>query len=369
MKFKVDTSELNEALSVVSHALSARSTLPILEGILIESGEKGLNMTCTDGAMTITTTIPAEIGEEGSAVMPGRLFMEVARKQTAGELSVSIGVNSIATIRCGGSRTTLSVKASNQFPRLPQIEADQRVTLPQALLRDMITKTSFAVSTEEARKILTGCLLEIENGEARLVALDGYRMAVVMAPIEDSALSLRAVIPGKLLQEAAKIISGNDKDEVQLTFSKTQLLIEFSGIRVFSTLLEGEFISYRNIIPAETKYVARVIDRGQMSLCVERASLMAREGKTNLIKLHISPDMMIITSNAEMGDVYEEVPIEAQGGELDIAFNVRYISDVLRAIDDETFVMKFNSPVSPCIITSESGAGYTYMVLPVRVNA
>ena len=369
MKFTVDANLLNEALGVVTHALSARSTMPALEGILIDAANDRLTLTCTDGMMTITMTVQADVAEDGGVVMPGRLFMDVSRRFPGGQVSVTIGVNHVATIRCGGSRTTLSVKAADQFPRLGEVEEKKSVTLPQPIIRDMILRTAFAVSTDEARKILTGCLFELRDGEARMVALDGFRLAVASARVDDIDSQISAVIPGRLLSELGKILSGGDEDTAKITFSDSQILISFGDVRLYATLLEGEYIDYRRIIPASAGTVVRVLDREQMSLCVDRASLMAREGKSNLIKLHIAPDMLTITSNAEMGDIYEEVQTDTQGSELDIAFNVKYVSDVLKVIDDDEFIMKFNTAVSPCVISPVDEKGYIYMVLPVRVNA
>ena len=369
MKFSVNTGDLSNALTIATHALSARSTLPILEGILIETTDSGVSLTCSDGSMTITASAAAEIAEEGRIVMPGRLFLEVVRKLPAGEMLFSASVNMIATLKCAGSRTTIAGKPADLFPQLPRIDETNRVELPQALLRDMIQQTSFAVSTDETRKILTGCLLEIGGGEARMVALDGFRFAVRIASIDEDVPALNAVIPSRLLQELSKIVSGGEEDRVTLIFGGSQLLVEMEGVRIFATLLEGEYIKYRQIIPASAKTVVKVLDREQMALCVERASLMARESKTNIIKLSISPSLMVITSNSEMGDVYEEIQVETEGEGLEIAFNVKYVTDVLRAIADDSFLMKFNSPVSPCVIAPTEGTAYTYMVLPLRLNA
>ena len=369
MKISVSTGELVNALSIATHALSARSTLPILEGILVETTPNGIEITCSDGAMTITAAVSAEVAEEGRIVMPGRLFMDVIRKLPEGELLFSASANMIATLKCAGSRTNIAGKPADLFPQLPHIDETSRVTLPQQLLRDMIQQTSFAVSTDESRKILTGCLLEIGGGEARMVALDGFRFAVRIAPIEEAELSLSAVIPSRLLQELSKIVSGGEDDMVTLIFGGSQLLVEMENTRIFATLLEGEYIKYRQIIPVSAKTVVKVLDREQMAMCVERASLMARESKTNIIKLSISQDLMVITSNSEMGDVYEEIQVETEGEGLEIAFNVKYVTDALRAIGEEAFLMKFNSPVSPCVLAPVEGNAYTYMVLPLRLLA
>jgi len=369
MRFILNTNELVSALSVTTHALSPRTTMPILEGVLLEASDEGIRVTCSDGAMTISSVVAATIEEEGRIVMPGRLFVDVVRKLPDAKMLFSAGQNMIATIKCAGSRTTIAGKPADLFPSLPEISGENQVELPQPLLRDMIQQTSFAVSSDESRKILTGCLLEIAEGEVRMVALDGFRLAVRIAPISPEIQKMSAVIPSKLLQELSKIVSGGEEDMVRMTFANSQLMAEMGSTTVYATLLEGEYIKYRQIIPTAWKTAVRILDRGQLALCVERASLMAKESKTNLITLTISESLMTITSNSEMGDVYEEIQVETEGEPLRIAFNVKYMTDVIRAIEDDEFILHFNSGVSPCVIVPVEGNGYTYMVLPVRLNA
>ncbi len=372
MRLTCNVQDLCEALSTATHALSPRSTLPILEGVLLETiGHEALRLTCSDGAITISTEIDAVIEDVGHVVMPGRLFGDVARKLPSGAtLSFSVNEdNEIATLRCAGSRTTIAGRPADQFPRTPEIDARARAILPESALRDMINRTSFAVSVDETRKILTGCLLEIGGGEARMVALDGFRLAVRIVPIEGAESDLSAVIPGRFLTELSKIVDGGDEDMAVMHFGKSQLKVGVGRTQVYATLLEGEYINYRQIIPTAFKTTVRVLDREQLMLCIERASLMARESKTNLVKLSITENQMVITSNSEMGDVYEEIQTESEGEPLDIAFNVKYLSDVVRAIDTDEFLFCFNSGVTPCVVKPVEGGGYTYMVLPVRINA
>ncbi len=369
MRFTLNTSQLINTLSVTTHALSPRTTMPILEGVLLEASEEGLRVTCSDGAMTISSVVSAEVEEGGRIVMPGRLFVDVVRKLPNALMHFSASQNMIVTIKCGGSRTTIAGKSADLFPALPEISVRSQVVLPQPMLRDMIQETSFAVSSDESRKILTGCLLEIADGEVRMVALDGFRLAVRMAPLSPETGRMSAVIPSKLLQEISKIVNGGEEDMVTMTFGGSQLLAEMGSTKIYATLLEGEYIKYRQIIPQTWKTAVRILDRDQLMLCVERASLMAKESKTNLVTLTISEQLMTITSNSEMGDVYEEIQVETEGSGLKIAFNVKYISDVIRAIEDDEFILRFNSSVSPCVIVPAEGNAYTYMVLPVRLNA
>ncbi len=368
MKFQCTSVDLVNGLSIATRALATRSTLPIFEGVLVETCEQGLQLTCSDSSLSIVTTIPAIIEEEGRVVLPGRLFSDVMRKMPDGEISATVNEQFSATFRCFGSRTTLAGQNAELFPELPNVDAENSVELPQKLFKDMIRQTSFALSTDESRMILTGSLLEIGGGETRLVALDGFRLAIRLQRTNENAPAMNAVIPGKVLSEVAKILSDSEEDMMTMLIGGNQLLVSVAHTQVYAQLIQGEYIQYRQIMPTDWKSRIKV-QRQLLDECVDRAALMAREGKNNLVKLQIDSDRMIITSNSESGDVYEELPIQTEGDSLEIAFNVKYVSDVLRAIDDEEIYMCFNSPVSPCVVTPVEGDEFTYLILPVRVTA
>jgi DNA polymerase-3 subunit beta len=367
MRFQCEAPEMMNALNTVSRALAVRSTMPVLEGILLESCADGLRLMCTDMALSIETVIPAAIEEEGRAVMPGKLFLEVIRKLPSDTVSISVNERYAATIRCQSSRTTLSGMNPMEFPELPEIEGGSQVCVPQNLMRDMITKTSFAIGTDESRPILTGSLLEIEPDEMRLIALDGFRLAIRREKLNSSSSGVQAVIGGKMISDLSKVLSDTD-EEAGLVITRTHLCATMGKTRVITRLLEGEYIRYRQILP--TDFQTRVtVRRAQLSEAIERASLIAREGKNNLVRFKIEGDSMTLSSNAELGDVQEQIDVVTEGKDIEIAFNVRYISDVLKVLADENVCMRFNSNVSPCVICPQEGDAYIYLVLPVRVFA
>jgi len=212
---------------------------------------------------------------------------------------------------------------------------------------------------------LMGCLLEAKGDTLSIVALDGFRLALRKARFSSDLPEMSVVVPGKALNEIARIL--DDSDElVALEYGKTHLSANMGSARIVARLLEGEFIRYQQILPTEwqTRIVAQ---KETLDASIDLASLMAREGKNNLVKLHIEEGTLLITSNADLGDVREEIPIDFEGRELDIAFNVRYISDTLRAVEDEDIELRFNSNVSPCVICPTSGDHFLYLALPVRV--
>lgn len=366
MRFSSGVAEMVNGLNTVTRAIATRATLPVLEGVLLTTCPEGVRMTCTDIALGVETCVDAIIEEEGGVVLPGKLLAEIMRKlPLEGRVDLRVSEANVATIRAPGSRTTLSGTPSEEYPALPEVGEAKAIQMAQRTLRNMIQKTSFAISTDESRPILTGCLIESDGREMHIVALDGFRLALYRQVFEEVIPTLTAVVPGKVLNELAKLLEDSE-DPVTFLLGKSHLMVDLGATRIIARLLEGEFIKYEQILPKDWLTRVRVSKR-DVEAAIERASLMAREGKNNLVKLHIEGENILITSNAELGDVREEVNAACEGKPLDIAFNVRYLSDTLRAIDDEEIIIRFNSNVSPCVICPLEGEQYIYLALPVRV--
>lgn len=361
--------ELMEGLGSVTRALALRPAKQILEGVLMETSEDGLYLTCTDGNLTIRCQVNAQVAGEGQVVLPGRLFTELVRKLPGGEVDISVNEKLAATICCQNSRTTLSGISAVDFPPIKPIEEGNSLALPQKELRDMIGKVTFAIATDESRQILTGCLMEVTSDELRLVGLDGFRLALQRAHgnflLPAGKNSMEAIIPGRVLNELGKILTDN-QEPVLFTIDRTHLKAVFGKTELTTVLLAGEYINYKQILPNEWQ-TSVLVNREILANAIERASLMAREGKNNLIRMHIDGNSLVLTSNAELGEVLEEMDVLLEGKGLDIAFNARYIGDVIRNITDEEISMRFNSNVSPCVICPQEGDQYVYLVLPVRV--
>ncbi|MDD2647200.1 MAG: DNA polymerase III subunit beta [Eubacteriales bacterium] len=369
MLFTCDVQELLDGLSTASRALSSRPAKQILEGVLLETTESGIRITCTDLNLTIETYVDATVKEEGQVVLPGRLFTDLVRKLSGGLLEINVDDKNIAYLRNAGSTIKLSGLSAREYPRMDEPDTHKSVTLPQSKMRDMINKVSFAVATDETRLILTGILLEITQSEVRLVALDGFRLAMrrLSGTYADVAAgeTIETVVPGKVMSELAKLLSTDDTP-LTISFSESRMELSFGKTKMYNVLLAGEYIRYRQIMP--TTWTSRAtIKTREFERAIERASLMAREGKNNLIKMHMTQEGLVITSNAELGDVHEKLDLLLEGRDIDIAFNVRYLSDVLRNIDEETVCMRFTSNVSPSVVCPAEWEDYLYLVLPVRV--
>ena len=302
-------------------------------------------------------------------VLPGKLFTELVRKLPGGSVTIKVGDNHAASIRCMASRSNLAGMNPMEYPEMAEVSSGVAVQIQQNRLRDMIARVVFAIAVDETRQILTGCLLEVTPDEARLVALDGYRLAMqkLFQPFQlpEDRDSLKAVIPGRVLSELSKILP-EEETFCTLLFDRNRMQATFGNTRLSTVLLAGEYIDYRKILPPSFKTMAKA-NRLEVQNAIDRASLMAREGKNNLIRMSFESQKLTISSNAELGDVLEEMNAALTGDPLEIAFNAKYISDVIRNITDDELCMKFNSNVSPCVFCPVEGDQFLYLILPVRV--
>ena len=368
MRFSCQADTLLSGLNISTHVLSPRTTQPILEGVLLRTTEKGLQITCSDGSMSAVTTVDAVIEAEGDVVLPGRLFLDIVRKMPQDILTVTVNENHSATLRSIGVRMTLAGQSGKLFPAIPIVSAENAVSLPQGVLKEMFSQTSFAIAVDDPRKVLNGALFEIEHGEARVVALDGYRLALRLCRVGEDAPQVSAIVPGKTVSEIVKILEDDAEKSATILIGGAQMMVDFGATQFYSTLIEGEYINYRQILPSEFRTRVR-FDKEQLGRCVERAALIARAGKNNILRIDIEEGRLIITSNAENGDAYDELAVEMTGDPLTIAFNVLYVSDILRALPEGEAELCLNSPVSPCLVNPIEGDDYLYLMLPVRVTA
>lgn len=365
MKLTVNQTSLSKAISIAQRGITSRTTMPILSKLLLKTKENKLFITGTDLEIGVETSIECQTLESGSIVITSRLFGDIIKKLPASEeISISVDNSNNVNVKCLNSEFNLMGQSVDEYPELPDINEDETFTIEKELLKDMINKTKFAIAQDETRPVLTGALLEIENGEAVLVALDGYRLALKKSKIDyDGNISL--IIPGKTLSEVGIIIDEAD-ELIKVSASKNHMIFNTGSTVITTRLLEGQFLSYKDII--RNDYNTKVtVNTRELQNALERASLLAREGKNNLIKMDIMHDLMVINSNSEIGDVNERVNIDMEGDPMEIAFNSRYIMDGIKAIESEELVMYLVGNVHPCIINPENDPNYTYLILPVRL--
>ena len=365
MRFICSTPALMEGLSTVARALTTRTTNPILEGILLEAESGHIRLTASDERLTIVTRVECDVREEGRGVLPGKLFNEIVRRLPADTTDMTMSERFMFTIHCGMYRTNISGQDPDLYPALPRIDGDCEITLPQDMLRDMIQKTEFAIASDDAREVLTGCLLEISGGNVTMVALDGFRMAYKRAKCSDVLENVSAIIPGRAVGDIGKLLAADEDAFATLSFNGNKLQIRLENTDIFAMLVDGEYINYRKILPTSFNMRATV-NLDALRRSIDRAALLAREGSNNLIRFYLHDGILEIEANSHMGDAHEEMEVEMEGDELAIAFNVKYMMDVVRAIDAESIEMNFTNSLSPCVISPVGESDYVHLVLPVR---
>lgn len=364
MIFKCEKSKLQDAISIAQKSITGKSTINILEGVYIKAKDNQLTIIGSDMDVSIETVVEADVIEAGEIVVDAKIFGEIIRKLPNADVKIQVVDNSSIEITCQRSVFNLVYMNAEDYPSLPTIDEEKVFSIPQNLLKNMIKGTTFAIAQDETRPILQGVLFEMKNNMLNLVALDGYRLAIKNEVLNYSD-EISVVVPGKTLNEVARILEDSEED-VNITFTINHILFNLGKTKIISRLLEGEYIKYNSLLPQEHKVLVNVKKQDLLN-GIERASLMAKDGNSNLIKLDIKNDNLIITSNSQLGKVREEVGISMQGEEIEIAFNSRYLLDVIKVMESEDIVLELTSSVSPCVIKNNDLDNCKYLVLPVRL--
>ena len=366
MKFKCGQKKLSTAIPIIQRVISSKINVPIMEGFLMEAQDNMVSMVGSDqDLLTIKTNIPAEVIEEGSVVMPARVFGDIVRRLPEADITVQLNERFQVEIKSQNSLVTLQGLDPSEYPEVEQVEGNRPIYIQQDILKSMIQQSIFAVASDETRPILTGALIEIQYDSIYMVCLDGYRLALRKEELPETGENISMIVPGKALNEISRILT-DDETNVGISVGPKHIIFDTVNTQIISRLIIGEFVNYRQIIPQE--YKTRIkIDTLLLYQSVERASLMAQELENNLIKLNIQDDRLIITSNSEIGKIYEEIPIVLEGKNIKIAFNARYLLDVLKVMKEQEICLDFTTNVSPCIIRPIEGEQFCYLVLPVRL--
>lgn len=376
MKFTILKSPLLTAISHVSNAVSSKTTIPILTGIKIVVNETGCSLMASDSDISIQVNLPLEVnGEEqikiaasGSVVLPARYFFDIVRKLPGDTVQIEVAQQYVTTILSEQSRFQLNGMDPDEFPRLPQLQQDEIISLPANLFKTMIRQTSFAVSTAETRPVLTGVEWLIQDNVLRFIATDSHRLAKREAQIEMAAQPSvnKVIVPGKSLADLNKILSDDD-DLVDIVLTENQLLVKTANVLFYSRLLDGNYPDTTRIIPQSSK-ANIVLETKQLLHAIDRASLLTRDGKNNVVKLEGADETLHITANSpEVGKVTENVPLNEFSGEpFKISFNAKYMIDALRALDSEHIRIQFTGPMAPFIIQPTDYDAILYLILPVR---
>ena len=368
MRFQCNKDKLADGLNTALKAVSSRSTLPILQSFLLKSAGQAIKCIGNDLEMGIEATVPANIAEEGMIAVNARMFFEIVKKMPDGEITIASEGTTIK-IASGRSEFNINAEDSKEFIMLPEVEKNRALTLPQAVLKKKISQTIFSISLDDNRKVLQGELFDIVGGSLNLVAIDGYRISIQSMPLKDEYPESSIIIPGKTLSEIQKILSAEEEDLVSIYFTDKHILFEMDQTIMVSRIIDGAFPKYMQMFSEDFKTMIE-IDRHKLLYGIERAALLARESKKAPVKLEIKDNRLIITSNTELGTVYEELEITQSGDDITIAFNPRYLLEALKAIEEDTINLRFTIASNPCIIRpalAEQSEEYKYLILPIRM--
>ncbi|MCI8760833.1 MAG: DNA polymerase III subunit beta [Clostridia bacterium] len=359
-----------KAINSVVKGVATKTTMPILEGILIQTNDKEIKLTTYDLEIGIEYVMECDVKEQGSTVVNAIMFSEIIRKLPDTEIHISINENNLLEIECEGSLYKLATMNPEEFPELPKIEVENSIEVDQNVLKNMIRKTIFAVSSEESRPIFTGCLFEIENNKLTLVSVDGFRLALRSIFLTKQSNDFKAVIPGKTLNEVNKIIS-DSFEPLKIGVAKNQALFEMDNCKVVTRILDGEFLNYKNVIPSNWETRVKV-NKSNIQNSFERISLISSSSvekeKKYPVKVQVDIGKVVISCTNQTGDAKEELYVSTEGKNLEAGFNPKYFLDSLKAIEDDDVYIEFGSSISPCLIKSIENNDYTYMILPIRLK-
>ena len=356
--------DLSDAFLSVSKAISNKITNPILEGIKIVAEDDTLTLSATDTELSIEKKIKANIKTEGEAVVPGKFITEFIKKLTNEMIELELNDKNQMIIKYDDSQSIIQCYNVLEYPSFKTVESMQYFGISKKDLKTVINKTIFSVAVDDSRPILKGVLFDIDKNVLNAVALDGYRLAKVKKNIV-SNLTMNIVVPAKSLAEISRLLDDSD-DIINVYVDKSTLMVDFGDTKLTTRLLEGDFVNYKQIIAANYETIC-VINKEQFEDALERASLLSKVGQGNCVKFDVKEKNLCITSNSELGNVKENVPINMTGKELLIAFNARYFIENLRANTDEFVKLCFNSPANPCVIVPVEGDEFLYLILPVRM--
>ena len=330
MKLICEGLDLSDAVLKVIKATATRTTNPILEGIKLSAREDTLTLSATDLEISIEKTIPADVKIPGATVVPGRFFADFVKKLSNEQIELSLSQANTLKIKYTDSEGSLQCMNADEFPVIKEISSPEKINIKKVDLKNLIDKTIFSVAVDDARPILKGCLFEIVGNQMTAVALDGYRLAMVKADVAASTQKLNCIVPARSLSEISKLLSFED---------------------ILTRLLEGEFINYKQVIPASTTTTI-LVNKAQLEDGLERASLLARMDKNNLVKFDIKDKVLTLTSASNIGNVTENITINLEGKDLST---------------DEFIKINFSSQIAPCTICSAEDDKYLYLILPVRI--
>ena len=366
MKIICNKNDMKAAVTKAIGAVSQKSSIPALEGILVKTIGDSLFIAGYDLDIGITATIPAKVSEEGEIIFPAKLLMEMLIKMDGENVSFDIDDKFMSIIKSGEAEFMVMGSAPDDYPVLPSVSTDNNLVLSQGELRDMINQTFFAIAQTEQRPVHTGSKFDIKNGYFNLISVDGFRLAHCKKKINEQR-EKEFVVPRKTLSELMKIITDDEDATISVNLSKKHIIFQIDNYTVISRLLEGDFLDYERAVPKTATTTAR-IQRRIFQECFERVDIITEERLINPVKLFFSDNKVSIECSTAVGRIKEVLPAKIEGPDIEIGFNNRYLLDALKNGKNDEVHICLNTPESPVKIIPPESDDYTFLVLPMRLN-
>lgn len=367
MKLICSKSNLLHGVNIVSKAVPTRTTMAILECILIDASANEIKLTANDMELGIETKIEGEIAERGVIALDAKIFSEIVRKLPDSDVTIETDASFKTTITCEKAKFNIVGKSGDDFSYIPYIERNEAIVMSQFTLKEVIRQTIFSIADNDNNKLMTGELFEIEENDLKVVSLDGHRISIRNIELKNNYSHKKVVVPGKTLQEVSKILPGSAEDEVSIFLTDNHIVFEFENTTVVSRLIEGEYFKIEQMLSSD--YETKVkINKRELLDCIDRATLLVKEGDKKPIIMNITDGTMELKINSFIGSMNEDIDIAKEGKDILIGFNPKFFIDALRVIDEEEVTLYMVNPKAPCFIKDDEGT-FIYLILPVNFNA
>ena len=367
MKFVCKKSDLLKGINIVLKAVPSKTTMAILECILIDASAEKIKLTANDMELGIETVIEGDIQERGIVAIDAKIFSEIIRKLPDNDVTIETNADYKTKITCEKAKFDISGKSGEDFSYLPYIEKSDSISVSQFSLKEIIKQTIFSISDNENNKMMTGELFEVKDNILKVVSLDGHRVSIRNLELKESYEQKKVIVPGKTLMEISKILSGEMDALVTIFFTKNHIVFEFDQTVVVSRLIEGEYFRIEQMLSSD--YETKVqVNKKEFLNCIDRATLLIKEGDKKPIIIQITDGDMRLKITSGIGSMNEEILIEKEGKDILIGFNPKFLIDALRVIDDETITLYLVNPQAPCFIQDDTKS-YIYLILPVNFNS
>ena len=367
MKLICSKSNLLHGVNIVSKAVPTRTTMAILECILIDASANEIKLTANDMELGIETKIEGEIAERGVIALDAKIFSEIVRKLPDSDVTIETDASFKTTITCEKAKFNIVGKSGDDFSYIPYIERNEPIVMSQFTLKEVIRQTIFSIADNDNNKLMTGELFEIEENDLKVVSLDGHRISIRNIELKNNYSHKKVVVPGKTLQEVSKILPGSAEDEVSIFLTDNHIVFEFENTTVVSRLIEGEYFKIEQMLSSD--YETKVkINKRELLDCIDRATLLVKEGDKKPIIMNITDGTMELKINSFIGSMNEDIDSAKEGKDILIGFNPKFFIDALRVIDEEEVTLYMVNPKAPCFIKDDEGT-FIYLILPVNFNA